>query len=379
LLDNKCDKTLKDLLSHQAFITSVDALQAVVGRKLIHNFDTNISEDGKKSVLLPKNAKELMTSSYLFAVYVKCLELHNYVTSISEVNTKLELKIEGANLTYLKSFCIPIITLDMPKLPHGKSNIQKGLMSAAYIILSNVTGVDVTIMKIRTAAKPSLELFGDVWGKAHPTEKRMLDFLIFTLKEIDFSDCDFSSYMLDINSIEKEKGTQVNSDGVLLSNFEREVINHYTKTTLKVKFEMPPIDTVKSPKDMAELHVKITERQAVVKVIKNAIKDIESERVKACFALYKGAKREKVKSTPVMELKDKIKGTEHYRAFNPSFICKILGMNGIAPLQVKDEKSEKAYETQLEIFVSDLAKKASQPISLNFRTEYKEFSALCFE
>jgi hypothetical protein len=189
--------------------------------------------------------------------------------------------------------------------------------------------MDMSLLKINNAIHPITYILGDVWGKKYPQEKRMLDAMIHALKEKKFTK-GHADYLIPFDQIKSAKGLSIDIKSDLITENERILVeNILSLTGVSVEPKSIHLNQLNSLQDIMNLVTYIGNRQKEVKSMKELVKGIVSDRVTSCYAPYTGKAREKVRKQPIRELREKIKGTDHFRAFNPTRWVSCLG---VAPL-----------------------------------------------
>jgi hypothetical protein len=116
----------------------------------------------------------------------------------------------------------------------------------------------------------------------------------------------------------------------------------------------------------------ILERQRSLRDIKDFIKSVESDRVRACFAPYQGKNREKQRKVPIRELKERLIGDEDNMSFfNPTVVVRLANEAPMPSFRwntAKDDEVSKRLEDLLESLRN---KGFNESIITRLKDEYK--------
>jgi hypothetical protein len=188
---------------------------------------------------------------------------------------------------------------------------------------------DADLFKTKGAPMPSYFIFGDVWGKNYPVEKRLLDHIIHYIRTLSPGGT-IGSCMVSKEKIVVDKGLNFRYDSELISAEEKAIVDAYLfKKGINKEYVLEISDSMTAGESL-KLAKKIRARQNEIRRIKSTLKKITSSRIEACFAPYKGAQRRKMAKVPVKDLVLRIKHSDFYRAFNPTLCFELF--ENIAPL-----------------------------------------------
>jgi hypothetical protein len=246
----------------------------------------------------------------------------------STFSTRLS-KDQGVEI-YLQSFGILLLNRTWPDIPKTKGSIYKGITSALHTFLSEKTGVDITLTRVAQSPSPATVVFGDVWGKSYPTEKKILDFVIHVLRT-KCEPANLPNIYLPIAQIAKDKGLNLDFSSDVISDQERVLLQEIcalNSLSPVIDWELAENPTLK---DIIKLGESVALRQKAIKAIKSCVRNLESSRMTAIYAPYDKAAKKKALKIPVKSLIAEIKHTEHYGAFNPTAVLTLVGQ---APLPV---------------------------------------------
>jgi hypothetical protein len=369
------------LLKSYPVVTNTLQLQAILESGLKKPFDRGIVQ-GKDTILIPDNIEVLVRDNYLFRLYLDMLRLEKVNIVKTELIHTTRMKLDSQGETFLKAFGIGMSTGQFPKLPTNKGPVWKGVMSSVRTYMSFQKNVDNSLLKGKEISHPALIIFGDVWAKAHPTEKRMLDSIIHHYRTHKVTCEDPKNYMIGKDQIDLTKGLKIDYSSEALTETERSVINHYLRIhDISCESELLQ-DTSSGPVDifqtMSTLTKAIKARQQAIRSVKDLVKGIISSRVSSCYAPYTGRQREKVRKTPIKELINQIKGTEHYHTFNPTRVGGLFNLPNI-PAFYPVSTEEKQRQLHTEKIWLDSAKKTEMGDSLSssILQEYQLFLENC--
>lgn len=276
-----------------------------------------------------------------------------------------KLKLGAQEEIFLKAFTFQTFSNVCIDLPKKKNKISEGLLSAQKFIISAKDNIDMSLFKQCKAKNPSTAIFGDVYGKEYPVEKKILDKMIHLLRTQAY-EIKLHNYLIPKGEIIKNKGLAVTVTSDLLTESEKAAANCLKNQV--GEFEFPNPDDLISFVHCEEFQKNISSFQKKLKALKTGIDTIVSERVTACFAPYKGAARTRAKKENILTLIANAKeDKETYTSFNPSMIFLLAGRSrGISFIhsEVSKEEFEKIcrnfYDEVTSIFSEDIAKVCEQ-------------------
>jgi hypothetical protein len=345
-----------DLLGQYPLVRSTIELQAFLEKGLTRPFDRG-NVNGVDSIIIPNNMEELVRTNYLFRLYLQLLNKEKVTPIRSDINYVTRLKLNSNEEYYLKAFGIPIVTGEFPDLPSNHGMVWKGIMSSIRTYMGQRKNVDNTLLKGKELPHPALIIFGDVWGKSYPVEKRMLDNIVHYLRSNEFTFKNVEQYMIGYDQIELNKGLKIEYGSEVLSDSERAIIDLYLgKNNIDLRFmQKVNVDgNVALHMCVSNFSKEILDRQKTIKKVKDVVKSIVAKRVSACYAPYAGRQREKMRKTPIRELANQIKGTEYYKAFNPTGIANLVDKTQL-PAFIPQTDNEKAlFNTNLQSWTAEL-------------------------
>lgn len=298
-------------------ITSIKSLEAIVSAELKNPFDMS-SRGDHKIIILPKNYQELYKTNYLFTLFLNMIynEKFEIQTCDKEYNTRL--KLTPQNEVFLKSFGICALTGEIPAIPTQKGMIWKGIASSVRLFLVEQKALDISLFKVKDAVHPATQLFGDIWGQNYPIEKKLLDYIIHSIR-INCNSNGLKQYLIPPDQIAANKGLHIEFNSDVIPEVEKSYIEAILKTLeIEADFNFNLEKLSNNLDGIRELERVILDRQKSIKHIKETIKSIISDRVTACFSPFEGKAREKAKKTPIKELQRQLEGSDRFRAFNPT-------------------------------------------------------------
>jgi hypothetical protein len=355
---------LKDLLSHSVFTTSVASLQAVVSQQLKKSWDTGLV-NGVQTVLLPKNIDDLAGKSYLVNLYLYCLYQLGYEAERGNDEWFPKQKEDQRNEQFLRAFGIIVVTDDLPELPSNHGLVWKGICSSLNIWLNGQHNVDKSLFKTRRAVHPCEQIFGDIWGKNYPVQKKMLDTVIHYIRTKKTFNGDISELLLPQETIISEKGLNIEWSSDLVSPIEETLIQECLDMENVPRKSNVNFSNIKSITDVVNLTKDILVRNKSTKKFKDTIRSITSVRMTSVFSPYKGKSRDKARKKPIRELIDDIKGSIEYGAFNPSVWVKLIHVAPISSTIPGSQEEWNKFDRNKEKFVQALISKGIQDSTAN--------------
>jgi hypothetical protein len=333
----KSVSSLSKLLAGISLTKSIEALQVDVSKELSKPFETGV-RDGVKLVALPSNISQLINDSYLVKLYITCLDLEGYEYIELKVNEHLKLKEASIVNNYLRAFGIPLASGKIPPHPKTHGTVTKGITSAVKFYLEGKKGFDISLTRVKNVAHPAIEVFGDIWGKGYPMEKRMLDHIIHYYRNTFRCSDDLTSYFLPQDVINKEKGLNLSLNEGPISSIEISLIKEILlKEDIPEKFK-GDIRKCASRSEVLRFQQEISDRQTRLREFKRFLDHVTSERVTAAYQPLKSEKKtSKKRKAPISELIDDLKGTIEYSVFNPTVWLKLIKLQ---PLPSKTIQSD---------------------------------------
>jgi len=329
-----------------------------------------------KIIGIPSNIEEIVSNpdNYLIQLYLSLMDKTGYEYTLVNAKFNSKLKLTAGAMSFLKSFGVAAVSGKVPPFPKTSGAVSRGTVCSIYNILNGTEGIDLSYFKLTQVSNPSTELFGDVWGRNYPEEKKMLDFIVHYYRTTKFEWVkDISSYMFNADHIAKTKGLDLGIKDELITPEERDCIESYFKSL--------PVSVIcnrerlscNSVDDVIGMQKYVKTRQQMLRNIKESLKTILSSRVIACFAPLKGmSKTNKARKAPIRELKANLEYTNEYKVFNPSAIGRIFG---IAPLRVTipcDDKDNDKYIAECKVFSEDMIRKGCSKASVSKLIEAHE-------
>jgi len=229
-----------------------------------------------------------------------------------------KVKFTEGDEVFLKSFGIPVLTGEFPKLPITRGNAYKGIISAAKIYLSGVKNLDLSLFRLG----PAVNVVNHVCGEAsfsNVTERAMLGYVINYLRtRTKVVQMHFKDLLHTKEKILKDKG--------LLLDYKGETLNEYEVTFIKAcldhakvdpNFDLGPVP--KSKEEVLVFQENIQKRQKLIRDWKNVINEVTRVRVQACYSGLSRRDSKKVRETPIRARLDQIKDdSERNRCLNPT-------------------------------------------------------------
>jgi hypothetical protein len=310
--------SLQEILNGLMFVTSPMELQLTGESICKNNFDTGVKE-GQKVVKLPINIKELAEGSYLYRMYLHLLNKQKY-NVIEGPKYTPRLKTQNATETYMKGLFLPLLSGSGEKTIGLEDDIKnKGYLWAIMTILSTKRGVDSSLLKNRGLKHPLLVILGDMQGKVHPAEKKILDMVIYSLRMYEMHPKDnINDFLISKEEIIKSKGLVFNIDNQILSSNELNYIKSYMELK-KVKAECPDIFSELMVFEWIDtLQMKIATRQKELRDIKRLVEETISSRLSALYEFHKKNRTKNYQSTKIKTLIEMCEFTRVYGQFNPT-------------------------------------------------------------
>jgi hypothetical protein len=365
---------ISSILAKYPLIHSVDELTIQANQELKNLWQVGVVEN-QKVLVIPNNLSDVIKNNYLINLYVNFCLSQGFTFKILEKSYTSRLLLETSNLFYLKAFGLAITEEQFPKFPQNHNSVWKGLAGAAYIHMTGLHGVQSELFKFSDQAHPNQVIFGDVWGKAYPIEKQMLDRMIHHLKIKKFEGLDYSFWLKQIGQIKKEKGLDIDLTSQVLSDFEKnavELLFEEKEEKIHWDFDIPSMKTVE---EILSFQRMIQDRQKSVRDYKRILNEIIGSRVSACYSSYKGKQKEKIKKTPIRDLINPLKGTSSYGSFNPSLIFKIKKITPIQPVHYSNsEQGDNDFTRDVVRFEKNLHdNRVNNSVIISFRQEWVSF------
>jgi hypothetical protein len=325
----------------------------VVSQQLKKSWDTGLV-NGTQTVLLPKNIDNLVQNNYLVKLYLFCLDKMGYEAEVGTEEWSSKQKEDLRMNQFLRAFGISVINDEIPDLPSSHGLVWKGIASSINIWLIGQHGVDKSLFKVRQAIHPCTQLFGDVWGKNYPVEKKMLDTVIHYLRSKKMTG-NISKLLLPKETIISEKGLNLEWSSDLVSAIEDSLLNEILDIEKIDKKYNIDFQKVKTIDDVKSLTIEILNRNKAIKKTKDTIKTVTSYRMTSIYSPFKGKNRDKARKRPVRELIDEIKHTQEYETFNPSIWTKIIGISPMTILYPATDEEWKKFDVNKNRFISALS------------------------
>jgi len=299
----------------------------MASKGLKNPFETGVSDEGDKVVVLPSNFEELCHQHYLFILYGIVLQQQRYHTIPVEKKITLRHKPDDSMTVYLKAFGIIVSTGQIPELPKSKGQVWKGVASAVLLWLQGQPKLDVSLTKISQAPHPAKVLFDDIWGANYPVEKKILDHIIHYIRSLKIGDeSNLRSFVLPEEQLISDKGLNLDLESELILGPEKLLITNYlSRNGSAPTYKLVHPETLNLP-GLVDLQVTIAQRQKALKSCKDAVKTTVSNRITSCYNPYKGNKRNQARKLPIGQLITAIKGTADYHAFNPTVLFPLVGV-----------------------------------------------------
>jgi hypothetical protein len=217
--------------------------------------------------------------------------------------------------------------------------------------------IDLNLFVFKGAKHPNLILFGDMWGKTYPVEKQMLDHIIHYLRQKKFAG-NYRDYAISTDGIINDYGLRLDLKNELITRSELAYINaNLEMAGWKDELRLPAHDW-KNLNDIHSFQAEVRKLQKKLKPFKNLIATLVNERVTACFSPYQGKERQKARKRRITELRDQLKGSNEYAAFNPSMVFQLNGVPRLPPAhpeQLEQENFQKLLnETKEKLITRDL-------------------------
>jgi hypothetical protein len=314
-----------------------------------------VSKSGNKCIIaLPSNYENLVQTNYLFVLFNSILLKENYECVDLSVSHNCRLKQDLRTETYLKAFGTVVLDDNLPDLPKNKGLIHQGVCSALKILIQGQSGIDLNLFQFVKAKHPANEIFGDIWGKNYPVEKQILDHIINYLRNCMKNKVgDISKYRLNDQSIIDNYGLRLDMKNELISQNERMFLTELLAPCHNYDGKDPVMTGWTSLTKVKQAQDYISSIQKDLKKSKDTIKSVISYRVESCFKPYKGKAREKARKNRITILRDNIKGTPDYVAFNPTLFFAAANKLSLPNHQL-NHKDDKDLQNQLNKICADI-------------------------
>jgi hypothetical protein len=205
--------------------------------------------------------------------------------------------------------------------------------------------------KTRNAIHPCTQLFGDIWGKNYPDQKKMIDTVIHYLRTKKFMSGDIKKLLLPPQMVISERGLNLDWSPDLVSDVEDSLLNEIIDERKILKHYVLEYSNIKDVTDVISLTTELLNRNKTIKPIKDTIKNVTSYRITSVYAPYKGKNRDKARKKPIKELIEDIKGSSDYASFNPSVWVKLIGVTPITALFPATEEEWKKFDEYKDKFI----------------------------
>jgi hypothetical protein len=340
---------LDTLIDLNTFTTSVASLQGQVSQTLKEPWDTAVVNN-VKCILLPKNISKIIEDNYLVNLYLYVLRQNGYEATIGTKDWSPKRKMDEKTEQFLRAFGIIILTDEIPDLPNNHGLVWKGIASSLKIYINGLEKVDSSLFKVMNATHPAIQVFGDVWGKGYPYEKRMLDVCINFIRNKKLTG-DMTKLLLPKNNIAHEKGLNIAWSADLITPIEESLIQEILNIKRIPKLFDLDTSIAKSPAGCLLLSENIRNRQKMIKEVKDIIRTATSNRITAIYAPYKGKNRDKARKKPIKELLSDLEGTTEIKTFNPTVFTKFIGVTPFTILYPGSEEEWKKFDASKDQYV----------------------------
>jgi hypothetical protein len=204
-------------------------------------------------------------------------------------------------------------------------------------------------------------------------EKRLLDFVIFTIRKMSLADSNFLNYLIPVDQLTADKGLGLDLSSELLLQSEKLFVeNALSLLNIPLSINLRYGENV-TPQVLLELQQLISQRQKDLKKAKDMIKTCVSNRVVACYAPFKGNKRAQALKVPIGQLAAQIRGTEHSRPFNPTILLPLCGASSFPSSLVAGSGEEQVAELVNQVKQSLLSRGVHQDIAASLSTGYGQY------
>jgi len=368
----KTNKELTELVNKYTYITSTKQLMSTTV-EMTKPFSTGVSDTGDLIISVPKNIDALCETHYLFKLALLVYQKEGYNMTTTDVDYTTRLKPDGNVDLFLKGYGIAVTSDKLPEIPARKGIVRTGILTAWDVNLTHEKEFDHSLTKLKKCQSAAIHLFGDVWGRNYPTEKRLLDKITSYIRTLK-TESDLSAISQAPEKIVKDKGLNLKLKSDLLTPAESDYLAaHCRKKNISTEVDSSKLVS-KNMKEHIALKKFISDRQNAIKEIKNMIRDINSKRVVACYAPYKtGPSKKKAKATPIRELKECIKNTIHYDNFNST---EILRLDNLVPMPIiHSSEVKKHHRDTFEVSLQKLKQlDYDDPLIENLFSEFEKFT-----
>jgi hypothetical protein len=280
---------------------------------------------GQTFVGLPSNFEENCEKQYLFRAVSKLIEKGVYHTVHLEKTYSSKLKLGASEELFLKGFILQVFNKTLVELPSSKTPLYHGILAAQKYIISAKDNLDITLFKQCHAKQPSAYIFGDVYGKDYPIEKKILDKLIHILRTWEY-EVDVQKYLIPWNEVVKEKGLSIDLSSDTLEEDEKSYIRLLIEEN-KMQAQLESYSGLRTLDDVLKFQGLMQKDQKALKQIKTCIDTMVSERITACFAPYQGAARQKARKIKLSILMENAKSDkDQFKHFNPTMVLIARGV-----------------------------------------------------
>jgi hypothetical protein len=367
------------VLQNLKLVTSLKELSVTESKVLKEPWDLGYVEN-TQVCMIPTNYKELSKVCYLFPLYIQTLVDNGCTLSLCNKTYNTRLTYKKDTETFLKAYGVILRSGGkVVDIPSRKNMIWKGIGSSLKSWLQAQKDIDISLTKVSQCDNPAQFIFGDVWGKNFPIEKRMLDYIVNKTRDLPNISVLKSDLIYPANKIIKDKGLNIEFKSSLISTAERDTLNMYLqKNNISPEFNKIRDDEKAfiGLEQINQLKATIVNRQKEVRAIKRIVKDVVSKRVQACFAPFTGQQRKKASKRQITELKDELKQTIHWTAFNPTVFNRLLPNVTQLPNNPLMRIDSDLFRDTLDSGYDELLAAGFSPnLATSMMAEYKEYAS----
>jgi len=368
IIESKWDQVLSGI----PIVESIKQLEVIAKRDLINPFDFVNDSEGRV-VALPKNIQKLCQDNYLIFAGTTIFKQRGYDIKILEKEYEPRLKLSSKIESYLKALCIYPLAGKLPELPNNRGPVYRGAATSLKYYLEQGSFTS-RINKFHNVQHPAREIFGDIWAKGHPEEKKLLDLIIHETRHKETNDqARVELAVINFNKLVSDLKLNINFNSKLLQDVEVLFFEEYlNKNNVLKRFHYDKnLNSLDALKDFDEA---ITARQAELRKVKEISRRIESRRIQAALAPFKGRAKQKAAKVPIQDLANEVRRTPDWAHFNPTLCLSLIGIGALPSLQNDKEEWFKAYQEQKSSLVKAMVSQGySEPLAHNFAESHTEF------
>jgi hypothetical protein len=301
-------------------VTSIEQATGMNTSRPKQAFEVSHSD---KVIYFPSNYKELSSKTYLTTLAYVCANAMGYTIDSKTCKDEytVRLKIKEDREVFLKILGIPFAKGELPTCPKAKSIAHKALTT---FITYRLQGMKESTNLFNTIRSVKLHeyLLGDAWGKTDQGLKRIIDFVIFSIKNVkNIKMENLLTYRKSLEVIKKQHGFV----------FKAHKSPHFTRaqqglvdTWLTGQRPIQVLMSLKSSVSNKALVKAIDEAQPVTRKYKLFVKNEREKRAAACLTALSAQEKKRKTRVQATELMSRLENTEQYSVFNPTYLCQLF-------------------------------------------------------